>query len=468
MLIKTFSFSSKQLTGVEAVSQKKVSENAIQRFSQAIQLPTVSSPTEIDTSIFSQFDTLIQNNFPKTHQELERTVINQFSFIYKWAGKNPKLEPILLMGHYDVVPVEEASADQWTVKPFGGELKDEKLWGRGTIDDKLNVMGILESVEMLLSEGYQPTRTVYLSFGHDEEVSGKYGGQSIAKYFEEKKIQFEYVLDEGQMVVNDALNGLEQPLAMIGIAEKGYTTLTLTAKLQNGGHSSMPPAETAVGVLSKAIYRLQENPFPIKIEGATGQLFEYAGAEMSFFYKMLFANLWITEGLLVSQLSKDPAASALLRTTTAPTMLRGGIKDNVLPTTASAKVNFRIIPEETVASVADHVRSIVDDERIIVQANTEFSSEPAPLSSTSSFGFRILQRSIQEIFPDAVISPSLVIAATDSRYFQNVAKDVYRFQPIQLSRSDLKGIHGINENIGIEHYHRAINFYRQLILNSSK
>ena len=469
MLIKTLTFSSKQIVGIEAIEQKAIDAKALNRFSEAIQIPTVASPTLIDTSLFSAFDTLLQNNFPKVHQELERTTINEFSFIYKWPGTNTQLEPVLLMGHYDVVPVEEASADKWLAKPFGGELKEGKIWGRGTLDDKLNVMGILEAVEMLLAEDYQPTRTIYLSFGHDEEVSGKKGGEAIANYFEKNKIQFGYVLDEGQVVVSNALSGLNQPLAMIGIAEKGYTTLTLTAQLSEGGHSSMPPPETAVGVLSKAIYTLQENPFPIKLDGVTGMLFEYAGAEMTWLYKMLFANLWITEGLLIKQLSKDPAASALLRTTTAPTMLRGGVKENVLPTKASAKINFRIIPGETVASVMEQVRTIVDDKRILVQeSEANFSSEPAAVSSTDSFGFRVVQRTIQQIFPDAIISPSLVIAATDSRYFQKVAKDVYRFQPILLSRAELKGIHGVNESVSVENYHRAINFYRQLILNSGK
>lgn len=465
MIIKTLTFSSKQLTGITPIEPVELNDEVTQRFSKAIQIPTIS--TNLDTTIFRKLDTFIVQNYPNIQRELQLTTINDFAHIYKWSGSNPKLEPVLLMGHTDVVPVEEASANRWTVEPFGGVIKNGNIWGRGTIDDKLNVFAILEAVEMLLTEDYQPTRTIYLAFGHDEEVSGTYGGKAIATYFEENNIQFEYVLDEGQMILENALKGLDRPLAMIGIAEKGYTTLTLTAQLKDGGHSSMPPHQTAVGVLSKAINNLQENLFPIEISGATKLLFEYTGPEMSPLYKTLFANLWLTESLIVGQLSSDPAASALMQTTTAPTMLRGGVKDNVLPTRASAKVNFRILPGETTRSVRERVISVIDDKRVIVKNNNpDSSSNPSPISSTDSFGFRILQRTVQEIFPDAVIAPSLVIAMTDSRHFQNVSNNIYRFQPIQIKRSTLKTIHGIDEHISVENYHRAIRFYRQLMMNS--
>jgi len=271
------------------------------------------------------------------------------------------------------------------------------------------------------------------------------------------------------MVLNDALNGLSSPLAMIGIAEKGYTNLTLAVQIKDGGHSSMPPAETAVGILSNAVSKLQANPFPLRVNGATKKLFHHVGPEMGLLHRVLFANLWLTEGLIKKQLSSDPAASALMHTTTAPTMLRGGFKENVMPTKASAKVNFRIIPGETVESVRQYVSDLVNDKRVAVQiSNPEFSSNPLPLSETENFAYRVIQRSIQEIYPDVVVAPSLVIAATDSRHFQEVADNIYRFQPLKLDREQLRKFHGIDECISIKNYERAIRFYRQLMLNIGK
>lgn len=466
MTIKTVNFSSKQLSAVQAIPRILIESNAVERFSKGLQFATVATPNFVDTLVFRQLDTFLQKSYPLTHTNLERIAINEFSYIYKWAGQNPNLEPVLLMGHTDVVPIEEASRDKWTVEPFSGTIKNDKIWSRGAIDDKLNVFGILEASELLLKEGFIPIRTIYFAFGHDEEVSGNNGAIAMVDYFKKNKIQFEYILDEGAMVLSDALKGLDRPLAMIGISEKGYTTLTLTAQLNYGGHSSMPPKETAVGILCKAIDRLQAHPFPMDINGATLELFQHAGPEMNTFYKTLFANLWLTDGLIKKQLSNDPAASALMRTTTAPTMLRGGVKDNVLPTKASAKVNFRIIPNESVASVKAYVQEVIDDKRIFIQADEQFSSNPMPLSSTNSYGFRLIQRTIQEIFPEVVVSPSLVIAATDSRHYKDLSDNIYRFQPIQITRQDTRSIHGIDEHISINNYKTAINFYRQLIKNS--
>ena len=322
---------------------------------------------------------------------------------------------------------------------------------------------------MLLETDYVPERTIYIAFGHDEEVSGLNGAQAIAKKFAQQKIEFEFVLDEGSIIVENAVTGLPKPLALIGVAEKGYTTMTLTANLEDGGHSSMPPAETAVGVLSKAIYALQEHPFPAKIDGAVENMFDHIGPEMGTFNKVLFANLWLTEGLILGQFSKSPQSSAMIRTTTAPTMLRGGIKDNVLPTKASAKVNFRILPGETVETVTDYVRKTINDDRVIVvPSEGQLSQNPSVISSTESFGFQIIQTTIQQLHPEVVVAPSLVIAATDSRHYTGLSDHVYRFQPIQIEKSETKRFHGIDEQLSVEGYKDMIRFYHQLILNAGR
>lgn len=464
--VKTVGFTSKQIP-VEPVEPIAIPESAIEHLSKAVQIPTVSEENKVDTTALLNLDTLIQQAFPNVDSLLEKTYVNRFSLVYKWAGRNPKLPPVLLLGHMDVVPVESEAA--WSVSPFSGEVHKGYIWGRGTMDDKLNVFGILEAAEMLLKEDYQPERTVYFAFGHDEEISGEYGAKAIAARFEQQGIRFEYVLDEGQLIIENALPGLDPPLGMIGVAEKGYVTLHLLAKQEEGGHSSMPPKETVIGVLSKAIVKLQTNPFPGKIDGATKGLLQHAGPEMNFPYNVLFANLWLSEGLLKNIFSGKPSSNALIRTTTAPTIIEGGVKDNVLPTSASAKINFRILPGETIESVTSYVQNIIDDPRVsVATSKIEFGQNPSPVSDEGTFGFLVIQKSIREVFPETVVAPALVIGATDSRHYQSVSDQIYRFQPIQISLDDTKRFHGIDERISVENYKQAIRFYRQLILNSCK
>lgn len=463
---KTITNSSRQLSTTPA-EKIDIPQAAFNRLGEAVTIPSVSKEGWIDTLAFRQLDTFLRKSYPLVDSLLEELPVNDFSKVWKWPGKNPNLLPVLLTGHLDVVPAD--TQQQWTQPPFSGKIVDDHIWGRGTMDDKITVLGITEAVELLLQEGYQPNRTVYLAFGHDEEIGGRAGAQQIANYFKEKEIFFEYTMDEGYLIIQEGMSGLSQPLALVGIAEKGYVSLTLTARLEEGGHSSMPSGTTAIGVLSKALSKLEENPFPPKINGATKALFAYASPEMSFPYNALFSNLWLTSGLLKNILSGDAATSALIRTTTAPTILRAGIKDNVLPVEASATINFRILPGETIKSVQEQVRRIINDNRISV-AESGFGNpgNPSPISSTDSLGFKLIQRSIGEVFPDAVICPALTIAMTDGRFYADVSKGVYRFLPMVIPRAQLSGIHGANERVSIENYSQAIRFYKRLIENSTK
>ena len=465
--IKTVSYSSKQID-VPPVEKIKVKDDVVQRLSDIVKIPTVSYEDHVDTSAFLSFFEYIDSNFILVDSLLQKTQINQFSRVYKWQGRNPNLKPYLLMAHLDVVPVEGESLQQWTEPPYSGKIKDDFIWGRGTLDDKVSAMGILETAEILLKENYEPQRSIYFAFGHDEEVGGVNGAQAIVEYFLAEKISFEYILDEGSIVLENAIAGLSQPLALIGTAEKGYCTLELNVNLEEGGHSSMPPQETAIGILSKALAKLEDHPFPANISQNTQELFDHIGPEMSLPNKAIFANTWLFEGLLQSQLSKAPSSNAILRTTMAPTIINGGVKENVLPTKVSATINFRIIPGETSETVINYLEKTIDDERVkIVQQAASFSSEPSKVSSSSSFGFNALQKTTKEIFPEAIVSPSLVIAGTDSRHYEPVSENIYRFMPMQLKNEDLKRIHGIDERISIENYKTMIAFYYQLILNSS-
>ena len=269
LILNTVNYASKQAT-YDQVDPIAIPEAAISRLSQVVQFPTIGNDTSIDTAAFQNINQFIISNYPMVDSLMEPVQINEFSSIYKLRGRNVDLKPILLMGHLDVVPVDENSIEKWEVPPFSGEIKDGYIWGRGTMDDKVTCFGLLESMEMLLQKEFVPERTVYFAFGHDEEVGGKQGAVTIANKFRNENIEFEYIMDEGMLILEKPMTGLDRTTALIGIAEKGYTTLTLTVNL-DGGHSSMPPTNTAIGLLSKAISKLEANPFPAKINGATAE-----------------------------------------------------------------------------------------------------------------------------------------------------------------------------------------------------
>ena len=466
--LKTITYTPKQFT-YAPVGKIEVSDDVVKRLAGAVRFPTVSYEDRVDTIAFRNLHAFIDKEFVLVDSFLEKSMVNEFSAVYYWPGKNQNLKPVLLLAHLDVVPVEKESQNLWTQPPYSGKIENGIIWGRGTLDDKVSAFGMLEAIELLLQKNYQPERSIYLAFGHDEEVGGENGAIAMARQFKQEGLDFEFVLDEGSVVLENALPGLSKPLAMIGNSEKGYTTLSLTARLSQGGHSSMPPKETAIGVLSKALVALEENPFPGKIDGPIKELFDHVGPEMEWPHKMIFANLWLFEGILVNQLSATPTSNAILRTTTALTMLDAGVKENVLPSQANAKINFRILPGETPATVADHVRKIINDDRIEVkEENPEFSSAPSKISSTTSFGYNVLQRTAREIYEDVIVAPMVVIAATDSRHYNEVSDNIFRFLPIQLTNDDLKCIHGVDEKISIDTYKKAIQYYYQLILNGSK
>ena len=456
-------FSSKQVK-IDPAPDLLLNENITSRLTQAIQIPTISYDTHIDTVAFVAFNQYLDSLFPVITTQLDTHTINDFSRIYKWHGQNTTLKPILLMAHIDVVPVEADTREAWTTAPFSGKIIDGHVYGRGAIDDKLSLIGMLEAIDLLIAEEYLPNRTVYLAFGHDEEVGGPIGGTAIAEYFETEGIQFEYILDEGSLVTEGNMPGLDRPLGLIGIAEKGMVTLTLTARTE-GGHSSMPPAQTAIGALSKAIATLEANPMLATFTGPTQLMLDHAGPETDFLMRMVLANTWLFGGILKSELSKKNTGNAVIRTTTAVTMINGGVKDNVLPKHATAKINFRIHPQNTIEDVVNYVKKTVNDDRITIEIDP-VRENPSKISDHKAFGFQVIQRTLQETFADVVVAPSLVVAATDSRHFKDVADNTYRFMPVQLNNEELKGIHGTNERISVDNYKQAIRFYYRLIRNS--
>lgn len=463
----TISYQSKQVA-VTPPTPEKISYEATERLSKAIQFATVSRDAWVDTAAFLHLDTFLRKSYPLVDSLLERETVNGLSQILKWPGANARLAPILLMAHLDVVPVEN-DGKGWLARPFGGKMDDRHIWGRGSLDDKASVCGILEAVEMLLSADYTPQRTVFIAFGHDEEIGGANGAKRIAELFRERGTEFEFVLDEGGLIVENALPGLDRPLAMIGVGEKGYATYELTVELAEGGHSSMPSSEAAITQLAAAIVRLRDKPAPALLEGPTQAMLAHVGPEMDLPNKVALANLKWTAPLVKWQMSQSPASNAMLRTTVAPTLISGGFKENVLPARASAKVNCRIMPGETVASTLAFLKKTIANEQVKVSVSESVpSNDPPPVSGMGTFGYSVLQTTVREVFPTAVVAPSLVIATTDSRHFVPVSKNIYRFLPIRLKKEDTHRFHGKDERIGTEDYLQVVRFYRQLLLNACK
>jgi len=436
-----------------------------QHLAGAIRFPTISMQDSGPAlAPMRAFHAYLAQTFPRTYATLEHEIVPPANLLFRWAGTDSTLEPIVMMSHMDVVPVEAGTESGWTHPPFSGDIADGFVWGRGSLDDKVGVLGALEAVEQLVARGHRPRRTVYLAFGDDEEVEG-HGAAAIVALLKSRGVHPLVAIDEGSAIVRGVIPNITRPVGLIGIAEKGHMSVRLAVQ-GAGGHSSMPPARTAVGVLARAIDRLETHPLPARLDEAVAGMLTELGREMPLSSRMAMANLWLTRPLVIRMLARAPATDATLRTTTAPTMIQGSPKENVLPIRAQAIVNFRIIPGETPETVLEHVRRVVDDTTVSI-ALAEPPSPPSPVSSTTSAAYRTLARDIAALEPDAIVAPSLVLGATDARQYAGYARDVYRFLPMRIGPADLDRVHGTNERIGVHDYARGVAFTTLLISHLS-
>jgi carboxypeptidase PM20D1 len=437
---------------------------AARRLAQAIRFQTVSNqdPAKFPAAEFDGLQGFLARSFPRVQAEIGKERTGDFSLLYEWRGTDPALKPILLMAHQDVVPADPATIKDWTHPPFAGDIAEGFVWGRGSLDDKGSVMALHEAAEVLLAQGFQPKRTVYFVFGHDEEVGGGKGSAQIADKLASRNVKLESVLDEGQAVTMGIVPGFDKPVALIGIAEKGYLSLEIVVEAE-GGHSSMPPQQTAVGILSAAIAKLERSQFSATLTEPVRRQFAFLAPEQGIWRRVVFANLWLFAPLVEAQLEKAPATNALIRNTIAPTMLEGSVKENVLPSRARAVVNFRLLPGTGTEALMKKVETIVADPRVKIAPTGTSRSEPSPVSSTDSVAFKRLHRSVKAVFPEAVVAPSLVLGATDSRHFARVAENVFRFKPARLKREDLKRYHGVDERVSVENYGEFVRFYLRYI-----
>ena len=459
LLVQTFRVKSHQIN-VTPIEKIPLDQTALlKRLSGALQIQTVSydDPSRLNRTEFGRFHVYLSESFPLVYTRLSYEKVNEFSLLFRWPGKDPTLAPIVLMAHLDVVPVEQT---KWKHPPFGGISSAGYLWGRGALDDKSSLIAQLEAVELMLQKNFQPEQTLYFAFGHDEEAGGE-AAAAIAKLLESRGIHPRMVIDEGGAILEEFIPGLAVPTAMIGTSEKGYLTLLLNVR-DEGGHSSAPPNSTAVGRMSRAIQRLEHHPMSARLEGSTSELIDFLAPEMPFLPRLVLANRWLFQPLIVSALSKVRFANAAVRTTTAVTMIDGGVKENVLPASVTATVNFRIRPGETMEDVIEHVRNTIEDDAITITKRPQ-GINPSPVSSSHSPEFQLLQRTIRQVYPDVIVVPGMVIGATDARYYSRISKNVFRFAPFRVGTEDFRGVHGTDERIAVDGYLNMIRFYVHLI-----
>lgn len=445
---------------IKANTPPTLSDSALLHFQQAISFQTISydDAKKWDSVPFIQFRHFLETTYPYVHQKLEREIISQYTLVYKWQGNNTNLAPFILMAHQDVVPIEESTRKQWTFEPFSGTLKDGYIWGRGTTDDKINLISIFESAEKLLRENYQPDRTVYFVFGHDEEIGGKQGAVKVAELFKARNIKADLIMDEGGIITREKVPGMHQPVALIGTAEKGYMSLELSVN-KKGGHSSQPDNETSIDILNKALVKLRSQPFEARFTEPMQGFMQYLGPSMTFPNNMAFANPTLFKSLIVKSYEKQGAGNAMIRTTAVPTIIQAGIKDNVIPTLATAVMNFRLLPGDSASFVFNKVNEIINDKRVIVKHYDKNISEASVTTPTHSVAFSRIDSIVKSSYDSVVSAPFLLIGATDSRHFTEVSDNIIKFSPMV----DPIGFHGIDERVRIDSYHRSIWFFEQFL-----
>jgi len=440
-------------------------DSAASHLSRAIQIKTISfgDTLPIDTAEFIQFRTFMESTYPLMNSRLNRQAFNEFSYVYTWKGKDSSLQPYVLMAHLDVVPVEAIAESKWTYPSFSGTITKDTIWGRGAVDDKASAIAIMEAVEHLLQNNFTPDRTFYLCFGHDEEIAGKRGAAIYSKWFEENGIRPALVLDEGGMIDSEKFKDVKRPVAVIGTGEKGFTNIDLTVEIP-GGHSSQPNNETAIDVLNTAITKVRQKQMPALMTGPVNELLLRTGAEQSFLTKVAMSNMWLFEKTIIKQLEKNNQTNAMVHTTLVPTIVKSGIKDNVIPSIAKATFNSRILPGQTSDDVLNFVKKAINDDRVMVTKQKISLFEASSTTPSDHPAYKQIESTVQQLVPNVLVSPYLLIGATDSRYFRGFSDAVLNFTPMQ----NVKGFHGIDERIGTEDLNRMITFYKKIISTSAR
>ncbi|MDR1531527.1 MAG: M20/M25/M40 family metallo-hydrolase [Clostridiales bacterium] len=435
-----------------------MNEKAIQRLSKAIQIPTVSNVNygETDFKPFDDYILFLEESYPVFFKTCEFTRVNEYGLLFKWKGKKAE-KPVLLMAHYDVVPAAE---DGWKYPAFSGKVAEDEIWGRGTLDIKSQMLAEIEAAQSLIESGFVPEQDIYFAYGQDEEVGGAQGARKISAYLEQQDVRLAGVLDEGGIVITGAVKGVKPPVALIGVGEKGRCDFALTVK-GKGGHASMPPKSTALGQLSEVIRRIEKHPLPARLTPPVAEMLTKIAPEMGKAVEFAVKNRNILGGVLKSILTKSSETNAMLRTTFAVTMANASSAANVLPSEATARVDVRLLSGDTADTVEAHFRKLAGE--IPVEITRVYKSEASKVSPTSGKFYAQISDLAGKFFPGAVVSPYLVVGGTDSRSYENICGNIYRFTPILVSNEIKNTMHNRNERISVESFTHMIEFFKELI-----
>ncbi len=424
-----------------------------------LRLKTVSDvdPGRVDLAEFERFRALLPTFYPNVFAKCVYEEIGAHGMLLRWPGKE-SAAPAVLMAHYDVVPAVEA---EWTVPPFDGVIRDGELWGRGALDTKCTLLGVLEAAEKLIQDGFVPKNDVYFAFGGDEECMGG-DAPAIVAELERRGVRPAMVLDEGGAIVENVFPGVRESAALIGIAEKGSAFVDLTAT-GKGGHASAPPARQSVGVLARALARLEARPMPFSLTRPARELFNLMGRHSTFAYKLIFANLWCFTPLLNLICRKSGGEmNALVRTTCALTRLSAADAYNVLPGESRAGVNLRVICGDTVETAKARMERIIDDPGVRVRVVD--GSDPSPISPTGDEPWNRVSKAIRQTYPGVLVAPYLMLACSDSRHYCRLCEHVYRFSGMPLTKEQRGMIHGANERIPLALLSDTVRFFGRVLL----
>ena len=461
LLLRALRFRPAAGAAVQAVAETVDAQEAARCLAALVQCPTVSNPDRAleDAAAFARLTGLLPTLYPRVHAACEREAVGERALLYRWKGRGDGA-PLVLTAHYDVVPAE---ASTWERPPFSGQVEAGVIHGRGTLDTKGTLAAILSAAETLLSEGFAPERDVYFCFGGDEETLGR-GAAELVSLLAARGIHPWMVVDEGGAIVENVFPGVQKPCALIGVAEKGTVNyrLRVTAK---GGHSSAPLPQTPVDILSAACLRIRRKPFRFRVTPPAQLLLDGLARHSTFLYRLIFANLWAFAPLLDLLCRKTGGElNALFRTTTAFTVFRAGEAANVLPPVAELTLNARVLPGETAQGTLEGLRRRVADER--VELSMVGGSEPSACSGVEGAGYAALRRAIGEVYPGVLVSPYLMIAASDARHYERICGQVYRFSGMALSAGERRMIHGADEQIPVDKLADTVRFFKRVMRNA--
>ena len=459
IVARALAFQPKSEPKVENVPFPVDAEKAASHLRQMDRLNTVSSrdDSQVDLKEFEKFQALLKELYPNVYRACEYERVSKHGILLKWSGRSAQ-SPSVLMAHYDVVPVNEA---EWEEPPFEGVIKDGELWGRGTLDTKCTLLGVMEAAESLIERGFVPANDVYFAFGGDEECMGG-DAPAIVDELERRGVRPAFVLDEGGAIVENVFPGVKEPAALIGIAEKGSAFVDITAK-GKGGHASAPPAKQSVGLLARALERLASHPMPFTMTPPAAEMFDLMGRHSTFALKLIFANLWCFRPVL-NMICKASGGemNALVRTTCALTRLHGADAYNVLPNESRAGVNLRVICGETIPQAQARMERIISDKDVSVTVVD--GNNPSPISPTNGEPWERLGAAIRQTYPGVLVSPYLMLACSDSRHYCRICQNVYRFSGMPLSKEQRGMLHNRNERIPLKLLPDTVAFFGRVLL----